>query len=113
MDCSHLDGRVVSIATGGCFTAVLTSKGSVYYAGYGLEEGDQSDGTTTELLPSEWSHFRQLCDGVRVGRVVRVQAGLNYLAVWSEAGATIWGRYPGNTKLTPRTVTRSEYLVFR
>ena len=91
MECEHLDGPVVSIATGSTFSAALTQRGSIYYRGLlggvnleegrGGEEGEREGGRWRCLATGE--HGER---GGRAGDVLEVKAGLHYLAALEQDG---------------------------
>ncbi len=95
---SDLDSDVVSIAAGGAFTGLLTSRGSVYVAGYSIEDPSlcvREGGTV--IQPEALSRFRKLATHEEI---TSLDAGLNYLVAGLHGNSgvprelLVWGRSP-------------------
>ncbi|XP_064390358.1 RCC1-like G exchanging factor-like protein isoform X3 [Halichondria panicea] len=100
LDMSDLDSDVVSIAAGGAFTGLLTSRGSVYVAGYSIEDPSLcvKEGTGgTVIKPEALSRFRKLATHEEI---TSLDAGLNYLVAGLHGNSgvprelLVWGRSP-------------------
>ncbi len=98
LDVSDLDSEVVSVATGGAFTGLLTSRGSVYVAGYCIEDPSLCvrDGVPV-IQPEALSRFRKLTTHEGI---TSLDAGLNYLVAGLHGNSDVpcelivWGRSP-------------------